>query len=107
MPSPEEGVVAKHFRELKRQNAEDLRRREAEGLSRGMEPFDLPRLRELALHCRSVMAPDEDSLKFSYYASDFPTMEDFAKHLLEIDPWADSSLFSRHLAMDTASKLST
>lgn len=82
-----------HFERLKAQNAEDLRRVEADALARGVEPFDLLRLRSLAHGVEGATVPDEDSLKFMYYWGDppFAKLQEFADHLIALEPWRDSS----------------
>lgn len=74
----------------KRENAEALAKAIKEAEANGKEPFDLARFEKLLN--RGSQARREHERRENYYIShpEIRTLEDYAKHLIEIEPWNDS-----------------
>jgi hypothetical protein len=76
---------------IRREDEADLARVEAEGLARGMEPFDLAALLAITNHSRSIKVRGEDYLKYKYYCGDppFKNLSEFGQYIIEVGQWDD------------------
>jgi hypothetical protein len=74
----------------KRENAEALAKAMKEADATGKETFDLTRFEKLL--DRGSQARREQERREGYYIShaEIRTLEEYAKHLIEIEPWEDS-----------------
>lgn len=88
-PEPEvaRSAVSQLFERHRRQNAEDLVVAERAAIAKGTEPWDLARFESLLN--RGPQANRELDHMRQYYGV-FTTLADYARHLLEMEPWEDA-----------------
>jgi hypothetical protein len=80
------------FERRKREDAEHLAKVIEQSHTRGKEPFDMARLRQLANNAPCVPPSREEGLRADYYVfkTEIMTLKEYAEHLIEMMPWEDA-----------------